>query len=56
MHVCLGTVEEGQFLALFGRESRFVAAVGFKPPRQLNKSRRMIAEGIDFAAAIAEFA
>lgn len=56
MHICLGTLEENRFLALFGRDGKLVAAVGFKRPRQLNASRRMIAEGMTFDDAIAEFA
>jgi 3-phenylpropionate/trans-cinnamate dioxygenase ferredoxin reductase subunit len=55
MHICLGALEEDRFLALFGREGKLVAAVGFKRPRQLNASRRMIGEGATFADAIAEF-
>ena len=30
-HVCLGDVEDDQFLALFGRDGRLSGAVGFKP-------------------------
>ncbi|MEM9175924.1 MAG: FAD-dependent oxidoreductase [Myxococcota bacterium] len=58
MHVCLGEVEDDQFLALFGREGRLAAAVGFKRPRQLNGLRRKMAApgGISFADAIAEHA
>ena len=56
MHICLGALEEDRFLALFGRDGKLVAAVGFRRPRQLNASRRMIAEGVTFADAIAEFA
>jgi 3-phenylpropionate/trans-cinnamate dioxygenase ferredoxin reductase subunit len=56
MHVCLGSIEEDRFLALFGRAERLVAAVGFSRPRPLNGCRRMIGEGVSFAAAIAEFA
>jgi 3-phenylpropionate/trans-cinnamate dioxygenase ferredoxin reductase subunit len=58
MHVCLGSVDEDRFLALFGREGRLVAAVGFKRPRQLNAMRRKMGEGdgISFADAIAEHA
>jgi NADPH-dependent 2,4-dienoyl-CoA reductase/sulfur reductase-like enzyme len=56
MHILAGSVEEGQFLALFGRAGRLVAAVGFKRPRQLQQSRRMIAEGVELSAAIDEFA
>jgi len=58
MHVCLGDLEDDQFLALFGREGRLSGAVGFKRPRQLNGLRRKMAEpgGISFAEAIAEHA
>ena len=56
MHVCLGSVEEGRFLALFERDGKLVSAVAFGRPRQLNASRRMIAEGVDFREAVAEFA
>ncbi len=58
MHVCLGSLEEDRFLALFGRAGRLVAAVGFKRPRQLNAMRRKMAEGdgIAFADAVAEHA
>jgi NADPH-dependent 2,4-dienoyl-CoA reductase/sulfur reductase-like enzyme len=55
MHVCLGRLEDDRFLALFGRDDRLVAAVGFKRPRQLNACRRRIAEGVGFREAIAEF-
>ena len=54
MHVCHGTIEEDRFLALFGRDGRLTAAVGFKRPRQLLACRRKMAEGISFADAIAE--
>lgn len=58
MHVCLGSIDEDRFLALFGREGKLAAAVGFKRPRQLNGMRRKMAEagGISFADAIAEHA
>lgn len=58
MHVCLGSLEEDRFLALFGRDGQLAAAVGFKRPRQLNGLRRKMAAdgGISFAEAIAEFA
>ncbi|MCR9097070.1 MAG: FAD-dependent oxidoreductase [bacterium] len=58
MHVCLGDIEDDQFLALFGRDGRLAAAVGFKRPRQLNGLRRKMAEpgGLSFADAIAEHA
>lgn len=58
MHVCLGDVEDDQFLALFGRDGQLSGAVGFKRPRQLNGLRRKMAApgGISFADAIAEHA
>jgi 3-phenylpropionate/trans-cinnamate dioxygenase ferredoxin reductase subunit len=54
MRICLGTLEDDRFLALFGREGKLSAAVGFKRPRQLNACRRKMLEGISFAEAIAE--
>lgn len=54
MQVCHGRIDEDRFLALFGREDRLVAAVGFKRPRQLNACRKRIAEGISFLDAVAE--
>lgn len=55
LHVCLGSLEEDRFLALFGREGRLAGAVAFKRPRQLNQLRRKMAEpgGISFEDAIA---
>ena len=54
MHVGQGALEDDRFLALFGREGRLVAAVGFKRPRPLLACRRKMAEGLSFADAIAE--
>jgi NADPH-dependent 2,4-dienoyl-CoA reductase/sulfur reductase-like enzyme len=54
LHVGQGSLEDDRFLALFGREGRLVAAVGFKRPRPLLACRRLLAEGISFADAIAE--
>jgi NADPH-dependent 2,4-dienoyl-CoA reductase/sulfur reductase-like enzyme len=58
MHVCLGSLDDDRFLALFGREGKLVAVVGFKRPRQLNGLRRKMSEGdgISFEDAIAEYA
>ncbi len=58
MHICFGSIDEDRFLALFGREGKLAAAVGFKRPRQLNGMRRRMAEGdgISFAEAIAAHA
>jgi NADPH-dependent 2,4-dienoyl-CoA reductase/sulfur reductase-like enzyme len=57
MHLCMGTIEDDQFLAIFAREGRVSAAVGFKRPRQLNAVRRRMAEagGLPLEAALAEF-
>jgi len=52
MWIGKGRLEEDRFLALFGREGRLTGAVGFKRPRELNASRRMIAEGVSFAEAV----
>lgn len=54
MRVCAGRLEEDRFLALFGREGRLVAAVGFKRPRQLNACRKAIASGLSFDEAVAQ--
>ena len=54
MRICQGQIEEDRFLALFGREGRLVAAVGFKRPRHLNACRKAIAAGVSFAQAVAE--
>jgi NADPH-dependent 2,4-dienoyl-CoA reductase/sulfur reductase-like enzyme len=52
MRICHGRIEDDRFLALFGRDDRLVAAVGFKRPRQLNACRKAIAAGISFAQAL----
>ncbi len=54
LHIGQGSLEDDRFLALFGREGRLVAAVGFKRPRPLLACRRSLARGISFADAIAE--
>lgn len=56
MQIGLGKIDEDRFLALFGRDERLVAAVGFKRPRQLNACRKKIAEGVSFEAAVADIA
>ncbi len=58
MHVCLGALEDDQFLAIFARDGRVSAAVGFKRPRQLNALRRRMAEpgGVSLDEALAGFA
>lgn len=53
-HVAHGSIEEGRFLMLFGREGQLCGAVAFKRPRQLHAARRLIAEGASFARAVEE--
>ena len=57
MQVCMGTLEEDQFLALFGRKGKLSGVVAFKRPRPLMALRRKLAEpdGISFADAVAEY-
>jgi 3-phenylpropionate/trans-cinnamate dioxygenase ferredoxin reductase component len=44
MHVAHGTLEERQFVALFGRDGRLSGALGFNRPRFVMQYRRIIAE------------
>ena len=44
VHVAHGSLEERQFVALFGRDGRLVGALGFNRPRQVMQYRRMIAD------------
>jgi NADPH-dependent 2,4-dienoyl-CoA reductase/sulfur reductase-like enzyme len=44
MHVAHGTLEERQFVALFGSRGRLMGALGFNRPRFVMQYRRMIAE------------
>jgi 3-phenylpropionate/trans-cinnamate dioxygenase ferredoxin reductase subunit len=53
MHVCLGTLEEGRCMVLFGRAGKLVAAVAFKRPRQLHDYRDLIGEGASWEQALA---
>jgi 3-phenylpropionate/trans-cinnamate dioxygenase ferredoxin reductase subunit len=53
MEIRHGSLEEGRFLALFGRDGRLTGAVGMRRPRQLNACRKLIAEGASFEAALA---
>ena len=48
-----GSLEERRFVALFGRGERLTGAVAFSRPRLLMQYRRMIADGISFADALA---
>lgn len=53
VHVAHGTLEEYRFVALFGRAGRLVGALGFNRARQVMQYRRMIAERVPFAHAVA---
>jgi NADPH-dependent 2,4-dienoyl-CoA reductase/sulfur reductase-like enzyme len=44
VHVAHGTLEERQFVALFGRRGRLLGALGFNRPRFVMQYRRIIAE------------
>ncbi len=44
VHVAHGTLDERQFVALFGRGGRLLGALGFNRPRFVMQYRRMIAE------------
>ena len=48
-----GSLEERRFVALFGRGERLIGAVAFSRPRLLMQYRRMIADGVSFADALA---
>ena len=48
-----GSLEEGEFVGLYGRNGRLAAAVSFNRPRELGDYRRMIAEGANMEQAIA---
>jgi 3-phenylpropionate/trans-cinnamate dioxygenase ferredoxin reductase subunit len=44
VHIAHGTLEERQFVALFGRNGRLTGALGFNRPRFVMQYRRIIAE------------
>ena len=44
VHIAHGTLEDRQFVALFGRNGRLMGALGFNRPRFVMQYRRMIAE------------
>ncbi|MFN0093602.1 MAG: NAD(P)/FAD-dependent oxidoreductase [Dehalococcoidia bacterium] len=48
-----GSLETGELVALYGRQGRLVAAVGFNMPRELNDYRRLIAERATMEAGLA---
>ncbi len=55
MTVAEGELDGERFLALMGREGRFVGAVGLKRPRQINACRSLLGQGASLADAVAEF-
>jgi 3-phenylpropionate/trans-cinnamate dioxygenase ferredoxin reductase component len=44
VHVAHGTLDERQFVALFGKEGRLTGALGFNRPRNVMQYRKLIAE------------
>ena len=52
MAVVHGTLDEGRFVALFGREGRLSGALGVNRVRQLMGYRRLLREGASFEAAV----
>jgi NADPH-dependent 2,4-dienoyl-CoA reductase/sulfur reductase-like enzyme len=51
-----GSLEDGRFVALFGRAGRLVGALAFNRPRQLMAYRRLIAGATSWDDALAEAA
>ena len=52
MAVVEGELESGRFLALYGRGSRLVGAVGFSMPRALMAVRNLLLKGASFEEAL----
>ena len=48
-----GTVEEGRFVALYGREDRLTGVFGMNRPRHVMQTRTRIADGADFDSTVA---
>lgn len=53
VEIAHGTLDERQFVAIFGRDGRIVGALGFNRPRQVMQYRRMIAERASWDHALA---
>jgi NADPH-dependent 2,4-dienoyl-CoA reductase/sulfur reductase-like enzyme len=49
-----GSVEDRQFVALYGRGGRVVGALGMNRPRPIMEYRRLIAEGLSWKEAVAD--
>lgn len=56
VRVVHGSVDEGRFVALYGREGRLVGALAFDSPRLLNEYRRLLSQRTTFEAALAHAA
>jgi NADPH-dependent 2,4-dienoyl-CoA reductase/sulfur reductase-like enzyme len=52
VHVAHGTLDDRQFVALFGRDDRIVGALGFNRPRNVMQYRKLIAERASWDAAL----
>jgi 3-phenylpropionate/trans-cinnamate dioxygenase ferredoxin reductase subunit len=44
VHVAHGTLDERQFVALFGKDGRLTGALGFNRPRNVMQYRKLISE------------
>jgi len=53
VHVVAGSVEERRFTALYGRGGRVTAAFGMNMPARIVRYRFAIADGLDWADALA---
>jgi NADPH-dependent 2,4-dienoyl-CoA reductase/sulfur reductase-like enzyme len=53
IHVCHGTIADGRFTALFGREGRLVGCVTFHQPPKLIQYRKMIGAKASWEEALA---
>src|SRR5438105_591928 len=53
VHVAHGTLEERQFVALFGKDGRLTGALGFNRPRNVMQYRKLIAERRSWDEALA---
>lgn len=53
VQVVTGDVAERRFVALYGRNGRLVGALGWNRPRHIIQWRQRLAEGLDYADAVA---
>jgi 3-phenylpropionate/trans-cinnamate dioxygenase ferredoxin reductase subunit len=53
VRVAHGSLDERQFVALFGRDDRIIGALGFNRPRFVMQYRRLIAERASWEDALA---